>query len=209
MSGTAPEGWHTRRLLIRAWAPPDARELKAAIDGSLAELQRWMAWARQEPSDLGVIEERLARFQAEFQAGTNWACGIFLRSTREVLGGVSLIPRIGPGALELGYWLRNECTGRGYATEAAAALTRVGLAMPGIERIEIRCDPENRPSAAVPARLNYRLLRTSLEPVPYAEGEVAPTMVWALERADTETALADWPPPLPAGGTFVENTETG
>jgi RimJ/RimL family protein N-acetyltransferase len=209
VSGTAPDGWHTRRLLIRAWAPPDARELKAAIDGSLAELQRWMAWARQEPSDLGVIEERLARFQAEFQAGTNWACGIFLHSTREVLGGVSLIPRIGPGALELGYWLRNECTGRGYATEAAAVLTRVGLAMQGIERIEIRCDPENRPSAAVPARLGYRLLRTSLEPVPYSEGEVAPTMVWALERAESETALADWPPPLPAGGTFVENTETG
>ena len=161
MSGTASGGWHTPRLLIRGWAPPDAPELKAAIDGSLAELQRWMAWARSEPSDLPVIEERLARFQAEFEAGTNWACGIFLRSSGEVLGGVSLLPRIGPGALELGYWLRNECTGRGYATEAAAALTRVGLAMPGIERIEIRCDPENRPSAAVPARLGYRLLRTS------------------------------------------------
>jgi RimJ/RimL family protein N-acetyltransferase len=209
VSGPTSDGWHTRRLLIRAWGPPDARELKAAIDGSLAELQRWMAWARQEPSDLSVIEERLARFQAEFQAGTNWACGIFLRSTGEVLGGVSLIPRIGPGALELGYWLRNECTGRGYATEAAAALTRVGLAMPGIERIEIRCDPENGPSAAVPARLGYRLLRTSLEPVPYSEGEVAPTMVWALERAESETALADWPPPVPADGTFVEDTETG
>ena len=141
MSGTPPGGWHTARLLIRGWSPPDAAELKAAIDGSLAELQRWMAWARNEPSDLPVIEERLARFQAEFQAGTNWACGIFLRSSGEVLGGVSLLPRIGPGALELGYWLRNECTGRGYATEATAALTRVGLAMPGIERIEIRCDP--------------------------------------------------------------------
>ena len=113
MSGTASGGWHTPRLLIRGWAPPDAPELKAAIDGSLAELQRWMAWARSEPSDLPVIEERLARFQAEFEAGTNWACGIFLRSSGEVLGGVSLLPRIGPGALELGYWLRNECTGRG------------------------------------------------------------------------------------------------
>ena len=89
---------------------------------------------RSDPSELPVIEERLARFQAEFRAGANWACGIFLRSSGEVLGGVSLLARIGPGALELGYWLRNECTGRGYATEAAAALTQVGLAMPGIGR---------------------------------------------------------------------------
>jgi len=198
VSGAPSGGWHTPRLLIRGWAPPDAPELKAAIDGSLAELQRWMAWAKSEPSDLPVIEERLARYQAEFEDGTNWACGIFLRSSGELLGGVSLLPRIGPGALELGYWLRNECTGRGYATEAAAALTRVGLAMPGIERIEIRCDPENRPSAAVPARLGYRPLRTSLEPVPYSDGEVAPTMVWALARAESETALADWPLPIPS-----------
>jgi RimJ/RimL family protein N-acetyltransferase len=189
--------WRTARLLIRCWVPVDAPALKAAIDGSLAELKRWMSWARSEPSELPVIEERLGRFQAEFEAGTNWACGIFLPATGEVLGGVSLIPRIGPGALELGYWLRNDCTGRGYATEAAAALSRVGLAKPGIERIEIRCDPENRASYAVAERLGYRLLRTSLEPVPYSDGEVAPTMVWTLSRPEAEVALAGWPPPTP------------
>jgi hypothetical protein len=31
-------------------------------------------------------------------------------------------------------------------------------------------------------------------------------MVWALERARSETGLADWPPPMP-GGTTAENTE--
>ena len=190
--------WRTARLLIRGWTPADAPALKAAIDGSLAELKRWMSWAKNEPSELPVIEERLGRFQAEFAAGTHWACGIFAPSDDDVLGGVSLIPRVGPGALELGYWLRNDCTGRGYATEAAAALTRVGLDMPGIERVEIRCDPENRASWAVAERLGYRLLRTSQEPVPYSEGEVAPTMVWSLSRAEADAALAAWPPPTPS-----------
>jgi RimJ/RimL family protein N-acetyltransferase len=194
---TVPTGWRTARLLIRGWVPADAPALKVAIDGSLAELQRWMSWAKDEPSELPVLEERLTRFQAEFRAGANWACGIFPPSNCEVLGGASLLARIGPGALELGYWLRNDCTGRGYATEAAAALTRVGLAMAGIERIEIRCDPENRASYAVAERLGYRLLRTSLEPVPYSDGEVAPTMVWSLERSEAGAALAAWPPPAP------------
>jgi RimJ/RimL family protein N-acetyltransferase len=190
--------WRTARLLIRGWTPADAPALKAAIDSSLAELKRWMAWAKNEPSELAVIEERLARFQAEWAAGTHWGCGIFPPAGDEVWGGVALLARIGPGALELGYWLRNDRTGHGYATEAAAALTRVGLEMPGIERIEIRCDPENRPSAAVPVRLGYRLLRTSLEPVPYSEGEVAPTMVWSLARSEAAAALAAWPPPTPS-----------
>ena len=189
--------WRTTRLLIRGWTPADAPALKAAIDGSLAELKRWMSWAKNEPSELPVLEERLARFQAEFAAGTHYACGIFARSGEEVLGGVSLIARIGPGALELGYWLRNDRTGRGYATEAAAALSRVGLAMAGIERIEIRCDPGNRASWAVAERLGYRLLRTSIEPVPYSDGEVAPTMVWSLSRSEADAALAAWPPPTP------------
>ena len=59
-------------------------------------------------------------------------------------------------------------------------------------------DLNGKEGAVVPARLGYRLLRTSLELVPYSDGEVAPTMVWALERAESETALADWPPPVPS-----------
>jgi RimJ/RimL family protein N-acetyltransferase len=87
-----------------------------------------------------------------------------------------------PGSLELGYWLSNDCTGQGYATEAAAALTRVGLERLGAERIEIRCDPENRASTAIPARLGFRLLRTSMEPVPYLSGATSLTLVWSLAR---------------------------
>jgi RimJ/RimL family protein N-acetyltransferase len=190
--------WRTARLLIRGWTPADAPALKAAIDGSLAELKRWMRWARDEPSELAVIEERLARFQSEYAAGTHYPCGIFASSGDDLLGGVALIPRIGPGALELGYWLRNDCTRRGYATEAAAAMTRVGLEMPGIERVEIRCDPENRASWAIAERLGYRLLRISSEPVPYSDGEMAPTMVWSLSRSEAAPALSGWPPPTPS-----------
>jgi RimJ/RimL family protein N-acetyltransferase len=189
--------WRTARLLLRCWTPADAGALKAAIDGSLAELQRWMQWAKSEPTELPAMEERLAGFRAEFLAGTDWAYGLFLPGRAEVLGGAALHPRVGPGGLELGYWLRNDCTGHGYATEASAALTRVGLERHGAERIEIRCDPDNRPSAAIPARLGFRLLRTSLEPVPYLPGAVSPTMVWSLDKADASAALAGWPPPYP------------
>jgi RimJ/RimL family protein N-acetyltransferase len=85
-----------------------------------------------------------------------------------VLGGVGLYPRDVSGRVpfaeadhvELGYWLRADATGRGWATEATRAALDVALALPRITRVEIRCDPRNAPSAAVPARLGFRHTRT-------------------------------------------------
>jgi RimJ/RimL family protein N-acetyltransferase len=47
----------------------------------------------------------------------------------------------------------------GYATSAAGALTGVALSLPGVTRVEIRCDVANLASASVPRRLGYRLDR--------------------------------------------------
>ena len=44
-----------------------------------------------------------------------------------MLGGMGLHTRVGPRAREIGYWIRKDAEGRGYVTEAVAALTRVGF----------------------------------------------------------------------------------
>jgi RimJ/RimL family protein N-acetyltransferase len=44
-------------------------------------------------------------------------------------------------------------------TRAAKALTELGLGLPGVARVEIRCDAANLRSAAVPRRLGFRLDR--------------------------------------------------
>ncbi len=50
--------------------------------------------------------------------------GIFDSNETVVLGGSGLHTRIGPGALEIGYWVQADHIGKGYATEVCAALTR-------------------------------------------------------------------------------------
>jgi RimJ/RimL family protein N-acetyltransferase len=57
--------------------------------------------------------------------------------------------------VEIGYWLDAAATGHGFASEAAAALLDVADAMPGISRVEIRCDVNNTASAAIPRRLGF------------------------------------------------------
>lgn len=98
------------------------------------------------------------------------------------MGGTGLHPRVGPGALEIGYWISVRHVGRGYATEAAAALTRVAFEVHGVERMEIRCDPRNEASAAVPRKLGYTHEATLRARVLGVDGTLNPGMIWTLVR---------------------------
>jgi RimJ/RimL family protein N-acetyltransferase len=178
----------TRRLLLRCWRPEDAALLKHAIDGSLDHLRAWMPWAMAEPSPLPVLEARLAKFRNDFLSGTEWLYGIFDPAEHQVLGGAGLHRRQGPGVLEIGYWVRADVTGQGYATEAAAALTRTGFRDSTVERMEIRCDPRNLRSAAVPRRLGYRHARTLERDANTPDGQPRDTMVWELARREFSRA---------------------
>jgi RimJ/RimL family protein N-acetyltransferase len=73
----------------------------------------------------------------------------------EVLGGTGLHTRRGEGVFEIGYWIRASRAGEGLTTEATAALTRVAFEVCEVERVEIRADPENGPSLAIPRKLGF------------------------------------------------------
>lgn len=178
-----PERIETSRLLLRCWRPEDAAWLKHAVDSSLAELQAWMGWAMDEPSPIGVLEERLNGFRDDFRAGCDWMYGVFDRAETRVVGGAGLHPRGGPDVVEIGYWIRTDATRRGHATEAAATLTALAFEFAAIDRVEIRCDPRNLPSAAIPRRLGYRHTDTRLADARTPAGGPRDTMVWTLAQA--------------------------
>ena len=176
----------TARLLLRCKRLSDAPLLKRAIDMSLDHLRPWMPWAMHEPSELSAIEARIAGFQRNFLRGADWSYGIFNAAETELLGGAALHPSVGPDALELGYWLRADCTGKGIATEAAAALTETAFSVFAVSRVEIHCDPKNLRSARIPERLGYRLVETLIANTLNPAGEPRDTMVWAIEREPFE-----------------------
>jgi RimJ/RimL family protein N-acetyltransferase len=145
----------TERLELRCWEPADAFELKRAIDDSLDHLRPWMPWAAYEPESLEEKVERLRGFRAMFDRDEDYIYGIFERDSGRVVGGTGLHMRHGPRAREIGYWLRADSEGRGLMSEAVAALTRVAFEVDGVRWVEIRCQPENDRSAAVPRRLGF------------------------------------------------------
>jgi RimJ/RimL family protein N-acetyltransferase len=145
----------TDRLRIRCWSPLDAPLLDEAIAASLDHLRPWMPWARLEPLSRAERVQLLRRFRGQLDLDVDAAYGVFSSDERTVVGATGLHPRVGPGAREIGFWVHAAHVRRGYATEIAAALTRVAFEHEEVERVEIHCAPANVASAAVARKLGF------------------------------------------------------
>lgn len=173
-----PERLTTERLKLRCWEPEDAPALRAAIDASLVQLREWLPWAMTEPSPVEEVAARLRDFRERFRADEEWMFAVLDLLTGAVLGGAGLHRRAATDALEIGYWLGVEATGRGLATEAVLALARLALGPGGVARVEIRCDPRNVRSIAVARRAGFRYLTTLPGDTTTPSGAPRDTMVW-------------------------------
>jgi RimJ/RimL family protein N-acetyltransferase len=190
----APYRLVTERLELRCWDPCEAPQLKAAMDANLEHLRAFMPWAHDEPSPVAEVAERLRGFRAGFDRDEQYTYGIW--QDGEVAGGCGLHPRVGPGALEIGYWIHVERTRRGLATEMASALTRAGFAALGAERVEIHADPRNTASLGIPRKLGYveeATLRRRLPPCPPDTPRGDVTIFSLLEEEFRASPLAAFP----------------
>jgi RimJ/RimL family protein N-acetyltransferase len=145
----------TERLLIRPWAPEELdRYFEIYRD---PEVARWLSGppVRDRKLALERMQRRLAQLAADPRFGS-WA--VVVRDTGEPAGTVLLKPLPdGEGEIEIGWHLHPDSWGRGYASEAAAALLASGFA-DGLEEIWAVVDPANDRSLAVCRRIGLRLL---------------------------------------------------
>ncbi len=155
MSTHPPYRIESERLVIRCWEPEDAPALKEAVDSSLDHLRPWMPWAADEPQSLDEKVELLRYFRGEFDLEKNFVYGVFDVDESRVVGGSGLHPRGGEGSLEIGYWIRADSVGQGFATELTAVLTRAGIELAGLERVDIQVDPANEVSQRIPRKLGF------------------------------------------------------
>lgn len=160
-----PAELRTERLILRPWRAEDAAEMQPILEANWEHLSPWIPARVATPSPIGELAERLADFAAQFAANREWRYGMFARDDQRMLGEVSLFPRGANGRVpfeesdraEIGYWLREDETGRGLVTEAVRAVFDAARAIERFSLIEIRCDARNTASAAVPQRLGFVL----------------------------------------------------
>ena len=186
----------TQHTVLRCWSPADAGLALRAIEASLEHLRPWMEWAKRYPMNVAQQAGQLRWMRGMFDLGQDFTYGVFNREGSEVLGGTGLHPRVGEGALEIGYWVSARHTGQGIATQIAGALTRVAFEVEGVRRVEIHCDPRNVPSAAVARKLGFVHEGTLRQRLVAPDGVLRDKMIWTL--------LADEYPASPAAATVAE-----
>lgn len=190
-----PDEFTTERLLIRAPRPGDGPTLHAAVKESQAFLRPWMPWAQNlpTPEEYEVIARQGA---ARFLKREDLWLLLFRRQDGVMVGGSGLhridwrVP-----CFEIGYWVREPMQRQGYISEAVRGITSFAFATLNAERVEIRCDTRNTPSANVAKRCGYTLEGTLRHDARDNDGNLRDTYIFGMTRPEWETLRPEWEQP--------------
>jgi len=132
----------TARLRLRPHRDDDLAEMVALIGNW--HVARWLS---NLPYPYSEADGRwwIAGVREEHAAGAPRRFAVALKDTDRIIGGVGLDADPGDDADEtaIGYWLGEPYWGRGYGSEAAAAVIDYGFRTLGLASIRAYTDPAN------------------------------------------------------------------
>jgi ribosomal-protein-serine acetyltransferase len=145
----------TSRLRLFPVDVNDGQDLWYAVQGSRAELKRWLPWVEYhtDPPSSARFAEACA---SDWDQGRAVRFVLRDRERHTLLGIVGLEQCVHlHRSCELGYWLRNEATGRGLMTEAARACVDFAFRRMAAHRVRVAAGTANHASLAVIRRLGF------------------------------------------------------
>jgi RimJ/RimL family protein N-acetyltransferase len=163
-------------VTLRRWRESEAAALHQLVQESLDHLRPWMAWVSDGFAPAAATEF-VTKTQEDWASGAAYNYAIFVSGA--LAGSASLMARIGPGGLEIGYWLHPSHVGRGAATRAASLLVDEAFRV-GANRVEIVTDVANFRSAAIPRRLGFVEVTRRPPQDAITPGEDGLDIIWRL-----------------------------
>lgn len=148
-----PEKWNitTQRLLLRPFRAEDAAEVERLC--SEEEISKGTTLPHPYPA--GAATSWIATHAEDFELERGFVFAITDRTDGTLYGCISLTHNTHSNNGELGYWVGTEYWGRGYATEAAAALCDWAFAR-GYHRVFAQHFGSNPASGRVMQKLGMR-----------------------------------------------------
>jgi ribosomal-protein-serine acetyltransferase len=138
---------------LRPFEESDADELYAVVDANRAHLDQWLPWVRDSSPEHTLEFIRAARKQVTDNDGAQLA----IVDDGRIVGTIGF-HRVdwANRSTSIGYWIAADRQGRGIVTEAVRALVDHAFGTWKLERVEIRAEPANVRSRAIPQRLGFR-----------------------------------------------------
>jgi RimJ/RimL family protein N-acetyltransferase len=138
----------TERLLLREFAPEDVGALEGILGDPVA-MQYYPV-----PFDRAEVENWIRRNRARYRDCGFGLWAMLLKDSGELIGDCGCFVRVfeelgGNAEFELGWHVRRDLWGRGYATEAARCCIDYAFSSLGAERIIALVRPENKSSCRV------------------------------------------------------------
>ena len=126
----------------------------AVVMENYDHLHEWMPWVSEDFSLESVREYYKSTLLKFASAGDEIGLNIVYKG--EIVGGTGFhsIDRRDKSA-ETGYWLAKKATGKGLVIKSVQKLLEYGFEELVLNRIVIKCVPENTKSRAVPERLGF------------------------------------------------------
>lgn len=147
----------TPRLTLRCLEPDDAARRLEAVESSGAHLENFFPPLPEGQVPLEVHAAHVRWSRGSFDLDQDRCYGAFEPRTQKLQGEGFLLKRAGISALEVGYWLRRDALGQGFATEIASALVKIAFERDQVRRVDLMCSPDNERSAAVARRMGFTL----------------------------------------------------
>jgi len=173
----------TGRLILRDWREEDVEPF--ARHTNTPAVMRWLGGVQSDDAIRDMVRDRLMRWQKE-RGFTFWA--VERKSDGELLGfcGIKIADTEGSpieGAYEIGWRLREDAWGKGYAKEAAIASLDHAFDALGAERVVAITFVQNGPSWGLMERIGMSR-RPELDYDDSRFPDLNPTIVYDVTRAE-------------------------
>ncbi|MEN6372703.1 MAG: GNAT family protein [Armatimonadota bacterium] len=155
------------------------------VDRNREHLRRWFSWVDETQSEDDALATRKKQLH-NFAKNGSMAAGIWHFGS---LAGLIGFHTHNAKCMEIGYWLSEEHQGKGLAISSCKQLIRYAFEDLHINRIEIRAEPGNSRSWAIPRRLGFTYEGTLRQASVSSDGSMADMMVFSLLKDEWDTRL--------------------
>jgi [ribosomal protein S5]-alanine N-acetyltransferase len=142
-----------RPVVLRAFRDEDVGLVQSAADDALIPLIASVPAS----GDLDAARAYIERQRERLATGVGYSFAIADAASEDAVGQIGLwLKDLADGRASTGYWIADRFRRRGYVTAALAAISRWGLSLPGIHRLELYVEPWNDGSWRAAERVGYR-----------------------------------------------------